>query len=510
MNGPTRQTRLTAEHAVGLIAAGCLLFGAWGLHAGWTHSIVDLHAFRQTQTALTAVTIQRGGPLLAYETPIFGPPWTIPFELPVFQAIVASVSTATRSPLEQTGRAVSVAFFAGCLALLYWALGTLSIRHPHRLAFMALVAVSPVYVFWSRTFMIESTALFFALAFFCLTAAALRQTGIRAGAAAIAAAVTGSLAGAIKVTTFVPFGAAAAVLCAWHLRSGTRGRTLPALALLMLLVPGLASMGWLRFTERTKAENALGARIVASQPYMREHNFGTLRDRLTFRNWFVPPATAIGGRTRHTILGSVIVFALALAAAATKRQRAMQAALCLLLYALPIALFMRLHLDHVYYQYANGIFLIAAVGLGVVACLEQHGRRWLGVALLAMAVVAMGGNYLGGYYRDQIADVRGAEPLAVAIRQASAPQDVILLYGLDWSSEVPYRADRRAIMDWENLGLDHPAMRSTVARLGPPGITVVAACGASRTMPSVVRSINVLMPGRAPRVIGECDLYSGG
>ena len=76
--------------------------------------LLEAHAFRQTQTALTAFWMMRNGWHLAYETPVAGYPWPIPFEFPLYQALVALVAKLARLPLDPVGRMVSFAFLAGC------------------------------------------------------------------------------------------------------------------------------------------------------------------------------------------------------------------------------------------------------------------------------------------------------------------------------------------------------------------------------------------------------------
>jgi dolichyl-phosphate-mannose--protein O-mannosyl transferase len=51
------------------------------------------------------------------------------------------------------------------LVILFDLLGRFQVRLLHRLVFIIMMLASPLYVFWSRTFMIESTALFFSLAY---------------------------------------------------------------------------------------------------------------------------------------------------------------------------------------------------------------------------------------------------------------------------------------------------------------------------------------------------------
>jgi hypothetical protein len=241
---------------------------------------------------------------------------------------------------------------------------------------------------------------------------------------------------------------------------------------------------------------------------MRQHNFGTLDERLQPRTWIALGGLLVGGRTKHSVVGSLGVFAAAVTAALLSRRRRAQAALCLGLGMLPVIVFTNLYVEHVYYAYANGLFFIAAMGLGLVACLERPRTAWLGVVLFLAASGAMAQNYLGGYYRDQAENPVGPQPIADAIRAVTGAGDVILLYGLDWSSEVPYLADRRAIMDWEALGIDHPAIGAAVDAVPPPGITLVAACGERRSDPAVKRTVDALAPTAVVRTVADCTLYS--
>jgi hypothetical protein len=64
---------------------------------------------QQTQTALTAFWHLRGSPILAYETPVVGYPWSIPFEFPTFQILAAGLSLTglSRSQTCHAGRLLS-------------------------------------------------------------------------------------------------------------------------------------------------------------------------------------------------------------------------------------------------------------------------------------------------------------------------------------------------------------------------------------------------------------------
>jgi hypothetical protein len=83
-----------------------LVFSSVGLR----HSLLEVHDFRQVQTALTARCLQEEGWSLAYPTPLFGPPWSAPMEFPFYQVCVARFGALTGLPLEPAGRLVALGF----------------------------------------------------------------------------------------------------------------------------------------------------------------------------------------------------------------------------------------------------------------------------------------------------------------------------------------------------------------------------------------------------------------
>ncbi|MEZ4846386.1 MAG: hypothetical protein R2877_05425 [Bdellovibrionota bacterium] len=126
---------------------------------GWNKRLLDLHAFRQTQTAISTYYMVEEGLAIDYQTPVLGKPWQIPMEFPSYQLLVASLVKVSKAPLEQTGRFVSMLFFylsiLSCLLILrQWTIDASSDGHRICDPFDE----PALYMFWS-TFMIESMAL---------------------------------------------------------------------------------------------------------------------------------------------------------------------------------------------------------------------------------------------------------------------------------------------------------------------------------------------------------------
>lgn len=507
----TRDPLRPVDAAAWALCALAAAFGAWALHVGWQHSILDLHQWRQSHTALSAYEMVRGGPFWRYVTPILGPPWPSPIEMPLYQWIVASVAKSRSLDLETTGRAVSAAFFVATLVSYWFALDILDVRPRHRPVFVALALASPLYLFWSRTFMIESTALFFAVTYVLAVHRATKAdaTSRQTMVWLIVGLAAGVIGGMVKVTTFVPWWTGAAVLAASRAWRRSFPRPMVAGVAAGLILPVLAAAGWLAFSGAVKAENPLSARLAWST--VAWQHFGPLTMRFSPRAWYMVPGSTILGRTRHTVVGSFAVFAGAWLAIAVLRRRLAPSLVCVGLYLVPIAIFMHLYTAHVYYSYANGLLLLTMVGCGVVALLERRDAvSWLGPGLLTAALLAMTTNYLAGYYVDQQSDDTQHWPLAIALRTRVPVNDVLLIYGLDLNPDFTYSARRRAIMSWEDRGAGDPLFERSLALLAQEGgrIGALVACGDTRSAEVIARTARRLTIADRPSYRDVyCDVY---
>jgi hypothetical protein len=164
----------------------------------WNQPLVGEHGFRQTQTALSVFWLLRGGPWLAYWTPVLGPPWSIPFEFPLFQWIVALLARMGVG-LDPAGRCVA------------WAFGVLALFPLRRIATHldidpwivgCLYLASPLYLYWSTAFLIDTCALFLCTEFLALMMEDKWILGM----------FVGILAALVKLPSFVIFAAVSLLL----------------------------------------------------------------------------------------------------------------------------------------------------------------------------------------------------------------------------------------------------------------------------------------------------------
>ena len=461
------------------------LFSFWAVTVGWNNTIFDAHPFRQAQTAFTTYYLRAGGSFLKYETPVLGPPWSIPFEVPVYQAIVAVISRVFHAPLDQCGRLVSIAFFYATCLPLFVLVRELGVSPSAALATLTLFAISPHYIFWSHTFMIESTALFLAVAYLTCVVIATRRSAAtqRLDWLFISlSAVTGMLAGLTKVTTYAAFflaGGLWIVWEAWKMRASSSSRARAVVAVLfVIIVPLAAILWWTSYSDSVKEANAMGHFLTSHS--LREWNFGTWQQRIDPGSYTHFAGMGIGSVVDN-LIGSryVLLPAFYTAVAAGGRCLFTFFACC-------------------------GLYLTTAFGAFLDA---SDWRNWLATLFLMLAIGLCVHRYFVEYYSLQHTNAPGQPAAAAILDRDKKSNDVIVVYGLDWSSQLPYQARRRALMAWKPVG--EQVMDKSIQRLGADHVSALLICGSERQTSAAVREKWEGLGFRSSRsfTADDCEIY---
>ena len=447
-----------ARRLLWILFAVLLAHALFVLFAGLNQSFLFYYEFRQTQTALAAYWLAEGSAWVFHETPLFGAPWQLPLEFPLFQWIVAGVHAVTGAPLDPLGRVVSFVFYLGTLWPIYVFSRAWTGRRTLFLVLSCLFLASPLYLFWGRTFLIESTALFFSAMWLAYLAAALETRrfahfGICTGA--------GVLAILVKVTTFPGFVLAGGLLVLVHLfQSGAFAnwwRTKDSAALLPLIrlygpflltvaIPFLLYWPWVAASDEIKAANELTERYTSTNA--RDWIFGSLDLRLSARLWL---DTILERSVLNTLGWSFLLILPAALYVLYRRTHPARWLVACVLFLAPFLIFSNVHAIHPYYQVANGIFLLAAAGFVVMDV--QRRAPFLGFAAL---LVGIAGLQLGQFYMEDynrvVRDVTPSKNLGRTLRvaeylkEATAPESGLMVFGYHYSAELPYYSRRRAVM----------------------------------------------------------------
>jgi hypothetical protein len=432
-----------------LVLAVCLSIGVF-CAATWlavqfaSQPILGFHSFRQTQTALTAFSACRDGWSLAYVTPVAGYPWAIPFEFPIYQWIVAGIACPLGFALDPVGRLVSYLFWIICLLPVWVVCRRLFDKQAplYFWTFAALFLSAPLYLFWGRSFLMETAALFFSLSF--LASAIEMIAGEDRWRDALLTFVFLTLALLQKSTTVLPLLLLGLVYLhsAWplRLRSGKLWKGLVAFGLSFLI-----GVAWVKYSDAIKMHNAMGSMLTSSQTTL--WNFGQLKMRYSEALWIGVIWKRVASENIGSYLGAA---AIVLALLLCRGRRAIVLA-ALGLYLLYFMVFENLLFVHDYYPMSNTVYLVFALAVSIGSLIER-GRGWsaLGVGAL-VGVVAIGqiGFYTGPRFEAERHVYNDEDPvLSVAkfLRDHTSPTDPVLVYGDDWSSEIPYYGERRGFV----------------------------------------------------------------
>ena len=486
-----------------------ILYNIYYLIIGIDNPMLDMFGFRQTQTALSAFWMAQDGLKLNYETPVLGSPWQIPLEFPLYQWIVA-LGAKTGIPLGIAGRLVSFMFHIGSLIPLIILLTALQIKVRTILIICSLFLASPLYIFWGRSVMIESCALFFSLLWLTLLERYLRTNSILS---VVGTVVAGSFAVLVKVTTFLSFGllggAMVIVAAANVYRSGIYAGQFKRLGLAAFagLVPLIVELFWLYYSDEIKLANSFGSRLTSQA--LIGWNFGPLPLRVSLQFW----QDAIVLRAVPEILGYGGILCFLIVGAWLKSRRHLWLILGAAIgFLAPLLIFTNLHRHHNYYQYANAIFLLALIGF-MIAGLLENGRRALAVVAFIGIVVGQIWYFernLAHFFRDDLRK-RSMYLVGQLVKESTTPSEGLLIFGGDWSSEIPYYSERRslAVPGWTSAELFLRLIESPHVFFGDTQIGAVVACYRDRYGSRAGLIDDFLAVRTELGTVGPCTVYSG-
>ncbi len=407
--------------------------------------LLELHSFRQTQTAWTALVFhQQGIDLFHPIVPVFGPPWYVPFEFPLFQALGALVMDAGVAP-DLAMRSLGLASFILAMFILWRLVARLAGEAAGLVAVLAL-AVCGLGLLWARSSMIEYFVVSASLA---MLYGALRwheSTHWAWWGLALAAGVVAML---VKPTTAVMYLPAVLALGAMGWRAGpARPLSKPLLygaALLALLaVPLLFGGLWTIYADKIKGASQFTADQTSAA--LSTWNFGTIAQRLNPDTWKL-----IGGRVDELVLGgaTVIWIPLGFIASLWLKRRLFTVAWLAGGFVGPL-LFVNLYWIHDYYLIALTPMAAAAVGIGFVWTFRKW--KWvlppiLGAVLLVAWVATV--QRATHYWSIQFWDTHGGEhhlEAAQYIDARSNSGDLIVMVGRGWNPATFYYAQRWGLM----------------------------------------------------------------
>jgi hypothetical protein len=128
-----------------------------------------------------------------------------------------------------------------------------------------------------------------------------------------------------------------------------------------------------------------------------------------------------------------------------------------------------------------------------------------------MIFVSVNGYY-ERYYRIQKNNASQLDNVAYTIKQMIRPEEIILVFGGEWSSELPYYSERRALMwpPWVPQDMDSPIMKEALSKLSDTRVGALVVCNTARADSHLIkRATAVLKFAGTPTYEDDvCSLYS--
>jgi hypothetical protein len=463
------------------VFSAALLFHFYSVTLNWKAPFMSGHEFRQAQTAITAYYIdQQNNFSLLYETPILGKPWvSILMEVPFYEWSVVLLSRATGLPHFMAARTVSVTCFYLMLPAVYLLLARFRLARSRRLLLLALVLTCPVYIYYTRAFLMESMELM-CCAWFLL--GLVRTMDSRRWSWLLLAVVAGTGAALIKSVTLAVWLMPAAAYGGWMLwrdiRAGSGWRAPVATVLWGAATVGVA-LGtlrvWIAYTDPIKAAHA-SAWIFTSKN-LSEGNWGLFQikplfyrdmwdhlmwgwDQAVMSRWLIGLGL-LGGvalpAARWRVLGFGGIFLLAQ---------------CLFPFA---------YAYQDYYFYACAIFLNMAFGCLLLGVLDTRLPRWGCAVIFLVPFAGQISAYWHCYRPQQVIFSQGGYPYTDVLRDLTPPKSVIVVAGADWAAMTPLYAQRKALMIRNGLEYDEAYLERAFNDLAGEEVSALVLYGPLRT-----------------------------
>ena len=442
-----------------LIMAGifvvALLAHGWFVTRNWTAGFMPGHEFRQAQTAITSYYIdQQNNFSLLYETPVVGKPWvSILMEVPVYEWGVVRLSRATRLPHYMAARTISAACFYLMLPAIYLLLGRYQLARPKRLLVLAVVMTSPVYIFYSRAFLMESIELMCCAWFLSGFVQMMDQ---RRWYWFILASVAGTGAALIKGSTLAVWLLPAAGYGAWMLGRDLRARTrwgAPLETVFWGLAGVVVPLGmlrlWIDLTDPIKAFHSSAWIFTSKNLSQGNWGLGDIAARFSGQTW----RFLLDG-WRQAILPPWLIIGILLAGLAFLPRVRWPVLALAGVFFLAQLLFPFAYAYQDYYFYACAVLLLAAFGFLQIGLLESRAPRWCCWLAVALLLGAQLNIYWRGYYPLQMVRSDGGFAYTEVLRDFTPKESVIIVAGDDWSAIIPLYAQRKALMIRNGLEYD--------------------------------------------------------
>lgn len=419
--------------------------------------LLEAHAFRQTQTAITVQTyIFEGLKFFDYQTPVLGSPWTIPFEFPIFQVsayfIYKFLNLVMPMTVDLACRFTNLLYFYLSAVALYKLVNEIFEDINVSRYIILFYLINPFCMFWSRTAMIDYCSVLFTILYAAFFIKWIKSKCCNCFIFTILFGCLAYLSKSTTVITVVLLLAYYVIIYLIKLRKSPDIRMREIFINMLyigclIMIPLSVGVAWAKYSDYMK--------IISGQEWLTSKalftwNFGSWNQKINIANWgiifarikkyFIPFAWM--GIFFMPIINSVL---------SKKDMRLIVMSFGTILFS--ISVFFNLYYVHDYYLMALSPWISIVTGCGLYIFIElckKYKRRMLlcfMVVILAISLIYPQ-NYWKHYYMSYNDYYSSSDILCVGkyINNITKRDDRILVMDNDWSSDILYYSQRKGYM----------------------------------------------------------------
>ena len=417
--------------------------------------------FRTSETAIVIQDFFRNGfSLLHSNIPVYGKPWTLVFEFPLYQAIIYFFMKIIHSDnIDLCGRLISIVIYYSGLAELIRIVKKMI--NDNAAYIVGLVyTISFFNLYWSRAILIDYLSVLLSLAYLYYFYLLIKdQISLARYFVGIGVGIAGYLTKATTmfvVVFFIMFFTIDNEIvllkgeCEANIKCGIKNyfaknkiRLLKFFPLAM--IPVIFGYLWTRYADKMKAMSRYTEWLTSKN--LSAWNYGTLAQKLTAKNWLLIWDRYI------PLCGSVLLFSIIIVVYLlfTEKKHIKIVVISWLSQFMTIFLLFNLYYQHFYYYIAISPFVYLSLGIMIYEIIESITiKKKTTVALIVIGMMLLQVNQYNNYeYVDGILHVDTKNnSIGKLLERITADDELIVITDEEWNPDTLYAANRRGFMGY--------------------------------------------------------------
>jgi len=427
----------------------------------------DLYSFRQAQTAITVQDyFNHGFSIFNYKTPVFGPPWQVPFEFPIYQlSVYIFMNIFGLTNVDLGCRLVSIIYFYfSAFALLILCKMKFSIPKIYWTIFVVYI-FTPFNFPWSRAALPDYASVFFGLMYIIFFEGWMNHLKRSINIKFFIALICGIFCSLCKATSLFPVVIILAFSIIYNLYEDFKNNNSFTMKnilnycknnliymlkiALLCIIPFLIGLLWVKYTDFIKNQSQYTQWLTSES--LRFWNYGSKSQKIDFNQWNV-----IFNRIHRYFAPYLLICLLPISIYALYNMRFKVKTIIFFL-SLPIAVFftifclINLYYIHDYYLIAVSPYICVLFGFGLYYVAFELTKKKLLLKSVIFLFVIMSLAQPREYYSYVFYKNKSIEPNTITkignyVQASTGKDEYIIIQNQDWSSEQLYASNRRGFM----------------------------------------------------------------